>query len=168
VAEATPTDPFPDRIPGAASVPPADIDNDGKFEDVNGDGELTFDDAIALAFADTSGFTLQQVAAVDFDEDGDVDFDDAIALAFDDDPSDEPTTNPFPDGIPGAASVPPADIDNDGKFEDVNGDGELTFDDAIALAFADTSGFTLQQVAAVDFDEDGDVDFDDAIALAFE
>jgi PKD repeat protein len=82
-------------------------------------------------------------------------------------------TNPFPGGVPqlgggGGTGLAPTDTDNDGKFEDINGDGEFTFDDAIALAFADTSGFNTQQQAAVDFDNDGDVDFDDAIELAFE
>jgi len=77
-------------------------------------------------------------------------------------------TNPFSDGIPGVGSAPPTDTDDDGKLEDIDGDGEKTFEDAIALAFADTSGFTTQQRVAVDFDGDGNVDFNDAIELAFE
>jgi hypothetical protein len=77
-------------------------------------------------------------------------------------------TNPFPNGIGSNNSSPPTDTDDDGKFEDINGDGESTFDDAIALTFVDTGGFNPQQRAAVDFDGDGDVDFDDAIELAFQ
>jgi hypothetical protein len=80
-----------------------------------------------------------------------------------------PSTTPFSAPVPGAnGQGPPTDTDDDGKLEDINGDGEATFDDAIALAFADTSGLNSQQRAAVDFDGDGDVDFADAIALAFE
>jgi hypothetical protein len=80
-----------------------------------------------------------------------------------------PSTTPFSAPVPGAdGQGPPTDTDDDGKFEDITGDGEATFDDAIALAFADTSGLNSQQRAAVDFDGDGDVDFADAIALAFE
>ncbi|MGM0591356.1 MAG: PPC domain-containing protein [Halobacteriota archaeon] len=70
--------------------------------------------------------------------------------------------------IPGVGGQnPPTDTDGDGKYDDVNGDGKATFGDAIALAFADTSGLSAQQTAALDFDDDGDADFEDAIALAF-
>jgi hypothetical protein len=62
---------------------------------------------------------------------------------------------------------PPTDPDADGRYEDVDGDGEAAFRDAVALAFADTDGLTVDQRDALDFDRDGDVDFDDAIELAF-
>jgi PKD repeat protein len=79
------------------------------------------------------------------------------------------TGNPFTEPVPGTgASAPPTDPDGDGLFEDVDGDGTVAFEDAIALAFADTAGLNSQQRAALDFDSDGDVDFDDAITLAFE
>jgi hypothetical protein len=83
----------------------------------------------------------------------------------------EPVTSPFPEDeeLPGVGSgQAPTDPDDDGEFEDINGDGEATFDDAIALAFANPSQLTEKQVEAVDFDADGDVDFGDAVALAFE
>jgi PKD repeat protein len=74
----------------------------------------------------------------------------------------------FTTPIPGTGGeAPPRDPDNDGKYEDIDGDGEANFDDAVALAFADTDGLTSQQIAALDFDGDGDVDFDDAVELAF-
>ena len=83
----------------------------------------------------------------------------------------EPVTSPFPEDeeLPGVGSgQAPTDPDDDGEFEDINGDGEKTFDDAIALAFANPSQLTEKQTEAVDFDADGDVDFGDAVALAFE
>jgi len=85
----------------------------------------------------------------------------------------EPITSPFPEGeeLPGVGSgagQAPTDPDDDGEFEDINGDGEKTFDDAIALAFANPSQLTEKQVEAVDFDGDGNVDFNDAIELAFQ
>jgi hypothetical protein len=83
-------------------------------------------------------------------------------------PSTNANPNPFPSGIPGVGSAPPTDTDDDGKLEDIDGDGKSTFEDAIALAFADTGEFNSQQRAAVDFDGDGNVDFNDAIELAFE
>ncbi|MGM0591076.1 MAG: S8 family serine peptidase [Halobacteriota archaeon] len=75
----------------------------------------------------------------------------------------------FVEPIPGAGGEgPPTDTDGDGKYDDVNGDGKATFGDAIALAFADTSGLSAQQTAALDFDDDGRVEFTDAISLAFQ
>jgi hypothetical protein len=75
----------------------------------------------------------------------------------------------FAEPVPGTgASTPPTDPDGDERYEDVDGSGSATFDDAIALAFADTSGLSAAQTAALDFDGDGDVDFDDAVSLAFQ
>ncbi|MGM0591181.1 MAG: right-handed parallel beta-helix repeat-containing protein [Halobacteriota archaeon] len=78
------------------------------------------------------------------------------------------STRLFSDPLPGTGSeAPPADPDGDGRYEDVDGDGVAAFDDAISLAFADTSGLSERQLDGLDFDGDGDVDFDDAIDLAF-
>jgi PKD repeat protein len=75
---------------------------------------------------------------------------------------------PFDAPIPGTgARLEPTDPDGDGLFEDVDGDLDADFDDAVALAFADKN-LTEEQTAALDFDGDGDLDFDDAIQLAFE
>jgi len=75
----------------------------------------------------------------------------------------------FSEPLPGAdAADPPADPDGDGLYEDVNGDGNVTFDDAIALSFVQPTELSTDQVAALDFDGDGDLDIDDAVALAFE
>jgi hypothetical protein len=60
---------------------------------------------------------------------------------------------------------PPTDPDDDGECEDVDGDGEATFDDAIEFAFTDYGG--IDYPPAFDFDGDDDVDFADAVALAF-
>ncbi|MGM0590502.1 MAG: hypothetical protein ACQETI_02540 [Halobacteriota archaeon] len=61
----------------------------------------------------------------------------------------------------------PNDLDGDGYYEDVDGNGVADFDDAITLAFVDPSSFTQAQVEAFDFDDDGEVSFRDAIELAF-
>ncbi|MFC6873782.1 hypothetical protein [Halobellus marinus] len=75
----------------------------------------------------------------------------------------------FEESLPGAdTGAAPTDPDGDGRYEDVDGDGEVTFDDAVALSFVDTTELSSEQVAALDFDEDGDLDMDDAVALAFE
>lgn len=79
--------------------------------------------------------------------------------------------NPFPNGVPGVGTAPPTNLDNDPQFEDVNGDGEANFTDAVDLAFANTGAInsgTQAQINALDFDGDGDVDFDDAIELTFD
>lgn len=75
----------------------------------------------------------------------------------------------FDDPLPGAnTDTPPGDPDRDGQYEDVDGDGDVTFNDAVVLSFVDASELNSEQVAAVDFDGDGDLDIDDAVALAFE
>jgi hypothetical protein len=76
---------------------------------------------------------------------------------------------PFTGPVPGTgASAAPSDLDGDGRYEDVDGDGSASFDDAVALAFSDFGSLTPEQAAALDFDGDGDADFADAVALAFE
>jgi len=77
----------------------------------------------------------------------------------------------FAEPAPGTgAESPPQDPDGDGKFEDVNGDNQVNFDDVIDLAFAqpEADNLTDQQRDALDIDGDGDVDFDDVIELAFQ
>ena len=67
---------------------------------------------------------------------------------------------------------PPQDLDDDGVYEDVTGDGETNLFDAIAHAALVTAvnegalDLTDEQADAVDVDRDGDVDYDDALALA--
>jgi len=79
----TPETPFTEPLPGVQSNnAPTDTDDDGLYEDVNGDGQATFEDAVSLAFADTSTLSQAQATALDFDGDGDVDFNDAVELAF--------------------------------------------------------------------------------------
>jgi outer membrane protein assembly factor BamB len=72
----------------------------------------------------------------------------------------------FDEPLPGEAYVP-KDPDDDGLYEDVDGDGTATFDDAVTLAFVDGGSLSPDRMAALDFDGDGDVDFDDAVTLAF-
>lgn len=75
----------------------------------------------------------------------------------------------FDEPLPGASTdAAPGDPDRDGQYEDVDGDGNVTFSDAIVLSFVDATQLNSEQVAAVDFDGDGDLDIDDAVALAFE
>lgn len=62
----------------------------------------------------------------------------------------------------------PKDPDDDGLYEDVNGDGEVNFEDALDLAFIQSEDLTQEQINALDFDNDGDFDFDDAFELAFQ
>jgi hypothetical protein len=74
-------------------------------------------------------------------------------------------TKPVFSGPIAGNANPPADPNGDGLYEDVNGDGDVTFDDAVSVAFA--GDLTEAQRSALDFDGDGDVDFDDAVELAF-
>ncbi len=59
----------------------------------------------------------------------------------------------------------PQDLDRDGLFEDVNGDGQLTDDDPVLLGFHLDNPAVLDNHRLFDYDNDGDVDFDDVLAL---
>mgnify|MGYP000743051348 CR=1 FL=1 len=59
----------------------------------------------------------------------------------------------------------PTDLDGDGRFEDGDGDGEVTTDDVRAL-FQNLDSDTVQNNPdAFDFDGDGDVTVGDVVAL---
>jgi hypothetical protein len=75
--------------------------------------------------------------------------------------------SPFTGPVAGGVGVP-GDPDGDGLYEDVDGDGEAAFRDAVALAFVDGESLTSDQRAAFDFEGDGDLDFADAVELAFQ
>jgi PKD repeat protein len=158
-----------------------DLIGGGLFQEVAGGEGETFVTVRAAdlvqgvgAFTDTRTlFTVTFVGDVDVDDltltvedlrdDGSADMDPGrVRLVAS---SSAVFTGPVP-GSGGAA--PPTDLDGDGLYEDVDGDGDADFDDAIALAFVDSSALTPAQTAALDFDSDGDVDFDDAIELAFQ
>lgn len=60
----------------------------------------------------------------------------------------------------------PKDLDGDGKFEDVNGDGVFDAQDPVVLAFNLENPVVLGAVQLFDFDGDGQITFADAIALS--
>ncbi len=59
----------------------------------------------------------------------------------------------------------PNDLDGDGLFEDVNGDGELTEADALLLSFNIDAANVLNNVEFFDFNDDGQITFADAMRL---
>jgi len=67
---------------------------------------------------------------------------------------------------------PPADVDDDGVYNDINGDGEVTVFDALLHAVVVTAvdagelALTDEQAAAVDVNGDGAVTYDDAFEIA--
>ena len=65
----------------------------------------------------------------------------------------------------GSSTNPPRDLNEDGLYEDINGDGELTRADAFALAFNLESKSVRESTSLFDFDWDGTVTFNDAVAL---
>ncbi|WP_342676812.1 fasciclin domain-containing protein [Methanofollis sp. UBA420] len=72
---ATPPTPFP-----GYENPPTDPNNDGKYEDVNGNGEIEYDDVIAL---NTNMQWVEEnnlVPLFDFNNNGKVDYDDIVML----------------------------------------------------------------------------------------
>jgi 2',3'-cyclic-nucleotide 2'-phosphodiesterase (5'-nucleotidase family) len=79
----------------------------------------------------------------------------------------EPAANPFAGGVPGVGDAAPTDPDGDSQFEDVDGDGEVTFLDVVALfdALSALEGANARQQDAMDFQADGQVTFLDVVAL---
>jgi PKD repeat protein len=56
---------------------------------------------------------------------------------------------------------PPTDLDNDGVFEDINGNGRLDFNDVVALF----ENLADAEVQFQDVNENGRIDFDDIVEL---
>jgi hypothetical protein len=83
-----------------------------------------------------------------------------------------PAGSPFDAPLPGIGAVGvPTDPDDDGRYEDLDGDGERTLADVFAFAFGPlqrVDALSDAQRRALDFDGDGAVTLDDAFALAFE
>lgn len=65
----------------------------------------------------------------------------------------------------GSSDAPPRDLDGDGLYEDVNGDGELTSDDSSALALNLDAEVVKNSPSLFDFNDDGEVSFEDASKL---
>ena len=59
----------------------------------------------------------------------------------------------------------PGDGDNDGRYEDVNGDGRLGYDDVVTLFENFESDSVQLNAEAYDFNENGRLDYDDVVAL---
>lgn len=59
----------------------------------------------------------------------------------------------------------PSDVDGDGEYEDLDGDGTLSIRDAVILYEHRNDSAVTEYVPAYDFDDDGDVDGADATAL---
>jgi PKD repeat protein len=65
----------------------------------------------------------------------------------------------------GDARNPPKDLDGDGLYEDINGDGQLTMDDVALFATHYQDPVVQQNARAFDFNNDGVVDSLDVMAL---
>jgi PKD repeat protein len=66
--------------------------------------------------------------------------------------------------VPGGVN-PPADLNDDGLYEDVNGDGRLDFNDVV-LFFNQMDWIAAEEpVDGFDFDHNGRVDFNDIVSL---
>lgn len=78
-------------------------------------------------------------------------------------------SDPFETSVSGFGSTaPPTDPDDDGLFEDVNGDGKTTVIDPITLVSVRTEALTAAQIAALDFNNNGKIGYIDAVTLAVE
>ena len=60
---------------------------------------------------------------------------------------------------------PPTDPDGDGRYEDLNGDGEVNYADVVDLFEGFDSSAVRNNPGAYDFDGNGRLDFDDVVTL---
>jgi len=65
----------------------------------------------------------------------------------------------------GESAGPPRDLDSDGTYEDINGDGLLSLEDPVLLGFYIDSKGVQENAEAFDYNGDGVVDFNDVIIL---
>jgi hypothetical protein len=59
----------------------------------------------------------------------------------------------------------PSDLDGDGRYEDVDGDGSAGYDDVVTLFEAQLTGDVGTATGAFDFNDNGRADFDDVVTL---
>ena len=62
----------------------------------------------------------------------------------------------------------PTDPDGDGRYEDVNGNGQVDYDDVVVLFTEKETGAVQNHPDAYDFNDNSGVDFDDIVDLAGE
>jgi PKD repeat protein len=77
---------------------------------------------------------------------------------------------PTPTPTPGVVAVPPStlppcDLDNDGLYEDVNGNGRTDFADITLLYGAISWCSANEPISAFDFNHNGRIDFADVVVL---
>lgn len=68
-----------------------------------------------------------------------------------------------PPTVTGGAA--PTDVDGDGHYEDVNGNGRLDYDDIRTLFEQFESDSVRLNKVAYDFNENGELDYDDIVEL---
>jgi alkaline phosphatase D len=131
-----------------------------------------------LRFADTQraaqgvvGGTDIHLATVDIrgDQAGTTDIA-VTAEAIDDDAGEALTTRTTPGVLvvgppPVVGSDAPTDPDRDGRYEDLNGNGRLDYDDVVELFERIDADSVRLNEAAYDFNENGKLDFDDIVDL---
>jgi hypothetical protein len=154
---------------GSTATVTADITNDGTAEstqpvefrlDVDGDGtlETVATEQVTLA----GGETTQVSFEVTVPEDASFGVRDHGVFTLADDATAQIEFTP-PD-VNGDGLLP-NDLDGDGRYEDVNGDGSADVGDAQALFSARDSPAIQEYVAQYDFNDDGVVNVGDAQAL---
>ncbi|WP_231188786.1 hypothetical protein [Haladaptatus sp. DYF46] len=79
-------------------------------------------------------------------------------ISLDDNTSDRPG--------PVVGDSKPADLDGNGKYEDINGDGEGNYDDVVDFFNNFEVSAVQENSDAFDFNENGYLDFDDIIELS--
>jgi hypothetical protein len=116
--------------------------------------------------ADWEPGTYRYVYVSQLDDDGTVLTSSTDTLSVEVNPFDNSTVTP---------GSSPRDLDGDGRYEDVNGDGVADFSDVIDFLFEidsiedeiENGNLTTQQQAALNYNGQGSVDFIDVVELLF-
>lgn len=126
-----------------------DVDDDGLYEDVNGDGVFNIEDVYTLFEMVSEDETSD--TDFDFNEDGQVTLSDVTAL-YDE------------GGFESGELSNSQDIDGDGLEEDINGDGSLSSED-VEIFF---DSYENTDSGVYDFNGDGNISINDVQALYVE
>jgi PKD repeat protein len=72
---------------------------------------------------------------------------------------------PLPTGIPGTTTAPPTDPDGDDLYEDLDGDGNVTYNDVVVLFETLDRSLLQTEASAFDYNGNGRLDYVDVVDL---
>lgn len=112
--------------------------------------------SIAIGVSGVSGLS----APVESTANGTINVSGTIDVSFG-----EPTNGSGPPQLDSSLAGPPTDLDGDGTYEDLNGNGRGDFDDVVQFFKYIRNPAITDHVSAYDYNENGRIDFVDLVEL---